>query len=124
MPKPTLADVDAVFAALSHEARRHVLLLLAQRGGQLPSGYLAARFSHSWPTTTRHLNVLAEAGLVEVHREGRTSVYRLRRDRLVNVIDWWMGHLEPTTPEKTWPSTGPRTTQGLAKRRPRKGEES
>ena len=47
----TLAEIDAVFAALSHEARRHILLLLSHYGGELPSGYLAKRLPHSWPTT-------------------------------------------------------------------------
>jgi DNA-binding transcriptional ArsR family regulator len=116
MKRPTLADVDTVFAALSHEARRHILLLLAQRGGELPSGYLAARFQHSWPTTTRHLKVLEEAGLVEVHREGRTSQYRLVRARLVEVLTSWLSLFEPVGPERTWAPTGPRTTEELSNR--------
>src|ERR1700741_5201287 len=86
---PSFEDVDRVFLALAHEARRQVLLLLGQRGDELPSGYLAARFQHSWPTTSRHLKVLEEAGLVEVRREGRTSLYRLNRERLRHVVlDW------------------------------------
>ena len=55
---PSLEDVDIVFAALAHPARRHVLLLLSHLGGELSSGYLAAKFQHSWPTTTRHLKVV------------------------------------------------------------------
>ena len=52
-PPPSLEDVDRVFLALAHEARRQMLILLGQCGGELPSGYLAARFPHSWPTTRR-----------------------------------------------------------------------
>jgi DNA-binding transcriptional ArsR family regulator len=116
LKKPSLEEVDAVFLALAHEARRHVVLLLAHSGGELPSGYLAARFQHSWPTTTRHLKVLEEAGLVEVRREGRTSNYRLNRERLQRVLGDWLHHLEPVGPEKTWAPTGPRSTQELSKR--------
>jgi DNA-binding transcriptional ArsR family regulator len=114
--KPSLEEVDAVFLALAHEARRHIVLLLAHSGGELPSGYLAARFQHSWPTTTRHLKVLEEAGLVEVRREGRTSNYRLNRERLQHVVGDWLRHLEPVGPEKKWAPTGPRSTRELAKR--------
>jgi len=71
MARVLLADTEAVFAALAHEARRNILLILSHLGGELPSGYLAARFQHSWPTTTRHLRVLEKARLVEVRREGR-----------------------------------------------------
>jgi DNA-binding transcriptional ArsR family regulator len=116
MKKPTLAEVESIFLALSHETRRQVLILLAQRGGELPSGYLAARFAHSWPTTTRHLKVLEEAGLVEVRREGRSSQYRLRRDHLWNVVSAWLRHFEPIGPDKTWASTGAKTTRELSNR--------
>src|SRR5689334_25156945 len=114
MKRPTLADIDAVFAALAHEARRHVLVLLAQRGGELPSGYLAARFQHSWPTTTRHLKVLEQAGIVEVRREGRNSHYRLDRERITRVVGGWLRHVAPVDPALTWAPTGARSTRELA----------
>ena len=113
---PSLADVDAVFAALAHEARRQVVLLLGHRGGELPSGYLAARFQHSWPTTTRHLHVLEQAGIVEVRREGRSSHYRLNRERLQDIVGGWLGHVEPVGPDQKWTSTGPKSTNALAAR--------
>jgi DNA-binding transcriptional ArsR family regulator len=118
---PSLEEIDLVFAALAHESRRHILIMLSNLGGELPSGYLAARFQHSWPTTTRHLSVLEKAGLVEVRREGRSSHYRLNRERLQRVVGGWLQYLEPIGPEKTWAPTGPRTTNELgAKRRPMK----
>jgi DNA-binding transcriptional ArsR family regulator len=107
-PTPALDDAERVFTALSHQVRRHILLLLSHRGGELPSGYLATRFAHSWPTTTRHLHVLEEAGLVTVKREGRNSFYRLERDRLQMVVGGWLALLDPATPEQTWRSSGPR----------------
>jgi len=102
-----------VFLALAHEARRHVLLLLGQRG-ELPSGYLAARFQHSWPTTSRHLKVLEEAGLVEVRRQGRGSTYRLNRQRLKHVVNGWLRYLEPVGPDQRWNPSAPRSTAALA----------
>jgi len=118
---PSLAEIEAVFAALSHEVRRHIVQLLSQRGGELPSGYLAKRFSHSWPTTTRHLHVLEAAGLVAVRREGRSSIYRLERDRIRRVIGGWLAVLEPPTPNRTWRSSGPRSvlSRSVTKGKPR-----
>jgi DNA-binding transcriptional ArsR family regulator len=118
-----MADVDLVFEALAHEARRHLLLLLSHLGGELPSGYLANHFQHSWPTTTRHLHVLEKAGLVLVRREGRSSHYRLNRERLESVVGGWLRHVDPIGPEKTWTSSGPKSTQGLADRSRKKGKE-
>jgi DNA-binding transcriptional ArsR family regulator len=116
-PTPALEDVDQVFLALAHEARRHIVLLLGQLGGELPSGYLAAHFQHSWPTTTRHLKVLERAGILEVRREGRGSHYRLNRDRLRAVVGGWLRHIEPVDPALTWPSTGAKSTSALARKR-------
>jgi DNA-binding transcriptional ArsR family regulator len=107
---PTLVEAERVFAALAHQVRRHIIQLLAQRGDELPSGYLAKRFSHSWPTTTRHLHVLEDAGVVTVRREGRSSVYRLERDRIRRVVGGWLALLDPPTPDQTWRSSGPRWT--------------
>jgi len=101
--------------ALSHQARRHILLILSHPGGELPSGYLATRFQHSWPTTTRHLGVLEKAGLVEVRRQGRSSHYRVNRERLSRLVGGWLDHLRPPTPEQKWVSSGPRSTRALAK---------
>ena len=116
MSSPTLDEIESVFFALSHETRRHIVLLLGHSGGELPSGYLAKRFSHSWPTTTRHLNVLEQAGLVEVRRHGRSSHYRLNRERVARVLGGWIAKLEPPTPHRTWAPTGPRSTAELAAR--------
>lgn len=109
-----MEDTEAVFMALSHEARRHILLILSHLGGELPSGYLAARFHHSWPTTTRHLGVLERARLVNVRREGRSSCYRINRERLLRVVGGWLDHLQSPTPEQTWISSGPKSTGALA----------
>jgi DNA-binding transcriptional ArsR family regulator len=109
IPPPRLEEIESVFAALSHEVRRHIVLLLSHLGDELPSGYLAKRFAHSWPTTTRHLHVLEAAGVVSVRREGRSCVYRLERDRVRNVVGGWLALLDPATPEQTWRSSGPRT---------------
>lgn len=103
MARVSRADTEAVFGALAHEARRNILLLLARLGGELPSGSLAARFQHSWPTTTRHLGVLQRAGLVEVRREGRSSYYRLNRERVRRVLGTWLGYLDPVAPAQPSP---------------------
>ena len=111
---PTLEEIEAVFFALAHEARRHIVLLLGHTGGELPSGYLAKRFGHSWPTTTRHLRVLEECGLVEVSRRGRTSNYRLKREYVQRVLGTWLANLEPVQPTQTWRSPGPKSLRNLS----------
>jgi DNA-binding transcriptional ArsR family regulator len=106
-----MAADDLVFGAIAHATRREILVQLAVLGGELPSGYLAKRFTHSWPTTTRHLKVLEEAGLVSVHRTGRTSMYRLERERLTAAVSRWLEHFEPHDPAQTWASTGRKRTR-------------
>src|ERR1043165_5415431 len=115
-PVPRLDEIAKTFFALGHEARRHIVLLLGHSGGELPSGYLAKRFQHSWPTTTRHLNVLEQAGLVEVRRRGRSSHYRLKREHVQRVLGGWLCMLDAPTPTATWQPSGPRSTTELAVR--------
>ena len=92
MPGPgaerRLAALQAVLAALAHPARRQILLTMKLRGGTMTAGEIAGRFRHAWPTTTRHLRVLEDAGLVSYRKRGRTRVYRLRAARLALVEEW------------------------------------
>lgn len=86
-----LEDTERVFAALAHRQRRHILGVLHARGDRVRAGDIARRFDCAWPTTTRHLHVLEEAGLVTVEREGRERFYRLERERLRAVVERWLG---------------------------------
>jgi len=87
-----LDDYEVVFSALAHRARRTILAVLHARGGEMTSGAIAARFEHSWPTTSQHLRVLQEAGLVTIELRGRERVYRLETGRLLAVTQGWLNH--------------------------------
>ena len=89
-----LAELEHVFGALAHGSRRHILLVLHARGGEMTAGDIANRFECSWPTTTRHLRVLEEAGLVAVERRGRERIYRLVADRLHGVAGGWLANFK------------------------------
>jgi DNA-binding transcriptional ArsR family regulator len=83
-----LEALDAVLQALAHPARRQILMTIHMRGGSVAAGDIAARFAHSWPTTTRHLAVLEASGLLTVQQEGRARIYSVRPDRLKVVREW------------------------------------
>jgi DNA-binding transcriptional ArsR family regulator len=85
-----LDDFDAVFAALAHRSRRIILSVLHARDGEMTSGAIAERFDCAWPTTTQHLRVLEQAGLVTITMRGRERVYHLQADRLHAVAGGWL----------------------------------
>jgi DNA-binding transcriptional ArsR family regulator len=92
VPSPAdqkLDDLEAVFSALAHEQRRHILLTLKFRG-EMTAGDIAKRFACSWPTTTGHLQVLEKAGLLIVEKRGRERFYRLDTARLLAVTGDWL----------------------------------
>jgi DNA-binding transcriptional ArsR family regulator len=89
-----LVDTESIFAALAHASRRQILLVLKFRGGEMTAGEIANRFACSWPTTTRHLGVLRDAGLVRVEKRGRERVYRLDEARLLDVTGRWLRWFE------------------------------
>ncbi|MGH7869297.1 MAG: ArsR/SmtB family transcription factor [Candidatus Dormibacteraceae bacterium] len=85
-----LEDLDAVFGALAHQSRRTILSVLRARGDEMTSGEIASRFDCSWQTTTRHLRILEDAGLVDVVLRGRERVYHLNSERLRAVAGAWI----------------------------------
>jgi DNA-binding transcriptional ArsR family regulator len=83
-----LQDFEKIFWALSHATRRHILVVLNSRGGKVSAGDIAKRFSCSWPTTTRHLNVLLDAELVFTEKDGRENYYHIHKERLSKINEW------------------------------------
>ena len=104
-PAEKLAVLDAVVAALAHPARRQILLTIHFRGGAT-AGEIAGRFVHTWPTTTRHLRVLENAGLVRQERHGRTRRYSVDKARLALVSEW-LGWFDPAPPAASRENEGP-----------------
>lgn len=75
-----MRDDAGVFRALADPTRRQILQDL--RDGELPAGEIAARFTISAPSISRHLSVLKAAGLVTERRAANRILYSLVADRL------------------------------------------
>jgi DNA-binding transcriptional ArsR family regulator len=88
-----LSELDVVFDALAHPTRRDIIAVLHERG-EVTAGDLAARFEQSWPTTTRHLTLLLDSGLITVRKSGRERWYGVNRDRLVGGLGLWLHTVE------------------------------
>ena len=87
-PAALLDAYEVLFTALAHPARRRILMTLNFEGGEMNAGEIAALFQHAWPTTTRHLQVLEDAGFIHHERLGRERRYKLDRRRLALARDW------------------------------------
>ncbi|MGH3302106.1 MAG: ArsR/SmtB family transcription factor [Streptosporangiaceae bacterium] len=88
-----LDDFDAVFGAgTPGQADHPVGPARERRLDDLRA--IAAWFEHSWPTTSQHLRVLQQAGLVRIELRGREHVYRLQQDRLLTVTRGWLSHFD------------------------------
>ncbi len=80
--------MQAAFRALSDPTRRQILRYL--RDGPMTSGEIAERFETSWATISRHLGVLANAGLVLAERNGQNIRYELNTTVFHEVIEHLM----------------------------------
>lgn len=63
-----MLSVETIFASLADPTRLRILLLV--RDLELAMGELADVLDQSQPRVSRHVRILAEAGLVERHKEG------------------------------------------------------
>lgn len=72
------------YKALADPTRRQILKLL--QDGDLPAGEIAEQFAMSWPSISRHLGVLASAGLVQPTRRGQHIVYSLTTSVLTDIV--------------------------------------
>lgn len=92
--KRRLEELEAVLAAIAHESRRQILLTVWFRGGAMSAGDIAARFHCAWPTISRHMKVLEDAGLLAHEKEGRSRLYRVNKEKL-RVVREWLDWFEP-----------------------------
>jgi DNA-binding transcriptional ArsR family regulator len=75
-----------VFQAIADPNRRAIVNLLASQ--KLTVKAVAEHFPISRPAVSRHIRILAECGLVVVHRQGREKVCEVRLEKLNEVADW------------------------------------
>lgn len=76
--------MSQVFKALADPTRRRVLQLLQR--APMTAGEIAEHFDVSKPTMSAHFAVLANAGLIEAEKHGRSIVYRLRMSVLEEAL--------------------------------------
>jgi DNA-binding transcriptional ArsR family regulator len=80
-------DLDAVFAALADPTRRGLLDRLG-RNGAATATTLSVGLPISRQAVVKHLQVLADAGLVESARAGREVRYTARSEHLGDAAAW------------------------------------
>jgi len=94
---PVGISPDAIFKALASSHRRAILNMLSEcdadegktccAADELCACKIAARLGLSSPTTSHHMSVLADAGLVSARRDGVWTYYTLQRDALAAAAD-------------------------------------
>jgi len=80
-------DPGPVFDALADATRRTVLRSVAARDSATATE-LASEVTVSRQAVVKHLQVLADAGLVTADRRGREQRYRITAGRLHDAVDW------------------------------------
>jgi ArsR family transcriptional regulator len=90
-------DLDAVFKALASTHRRAILQILSATDGEGGKTCCAAeevcackisdRLGLSPSTTSHHMSVLRDAGLVSGRKDGTWTYYTIRRDALSAVAE-------------------------------------
>jgi ArsR family transcriptional regulator, repressor of sdpIR and other operons len=89
---------NAVFRALADQTRRDILRML--RSGPRTSGEIAGRFASSWPTISRHLAVLRDAGLVSTRRRGSEIHYELNTSVFEDLVQHLMEWVKPAAAKR------------------------
>jgi DNA-binding transcriptional ArsR family regulator len=82
----TADQLSLTFAALADPTRRAILSLLSVR--EMAVTELAAPFDISLPAISKHLKVLARAGLIEQTREAQVRPCQLKAAPLKDAADW------------------------------------
>jgi DNA-binding transcriptional ArsR family regulator len=81
------AAVIAALSALAQENRLRVFRLLVTAGPEgMPAGQIAEELGITPNTLSFHLNLLKNAGLIAVRREGRSLIYSAEYPRMRGLL--------------------------------------
>ncbi|NOU97654.1 metalloregulator ArsR/SmtB family transcription factor [Paenibacillus sp. LMG 31456] len=78
--------MNTTFSALAEPNRLLIVELL--RNGPLSVGEVAEQLGLNQPQTSKHLRVLCDAGLVEVHAVANRRIYKLRPTPFKELDTW------------------------------------
>lgn len=95
MPPRPAPHLDAIFAALADPTRRAILTLLLE--DDMAVSDVAAGFDISLAAISRHLGILAGAGLIRQERRGRITWCQLEPEAMRAAAVWMrgFGQLDP-----------------------------
>jgi DNA-binding transcriptional ArsR family regulator len=89
-----MKSVSRAFRALADPTRRQILQELKQR--ELSAGQIAACFTISGPSISRHLSILKNADLISERREGNRIFYRLEPEQIALTVGDFLSAVCPT----------------------------
>jgi DNA-binding transcriptional ArsR family regulator len=127
------STLDRTFAALADPTRRALVMRLAAEP-DISVSALAAPFPVSLPAIMKHLDVLADAGLVARAKTGRVVACRLDAEPMRDAFEWlnryqkfWSERLDRLAAfleEESWPPKPPQSraspsNAASTRRRPR-----
>jgi DNA-binding transcriptional ArsR family regulator len=78
----------AIFSALAEPNRVNIIELLRDIGA-LSVGEIAQRLGLRMPQSSKHLHVLAEAGLVNMQADANRRIYSIRQESFVEMDKWF-----------------------------------
>ncbi len=97
-------DALVALAALAQDNRLDVFRLLVQAGLEgMPAGAVSAALDIAPNTLTFHFDRLRQAGLVTVHREGRSMIYAARFETMNELLGFLTENCCRGAPEKCNP---------------------
>lgn len=76
-----------VFKAIADPKRREMIALLASNNAMTISA-LSSHFADSRQAITKHINVLTEAGLIDIEQQGRSRYCHLNLTALEEAKTW------------------------------------
>ena len=83
------ANLDTVFSALADPTRRAILAMLLEDDMAVTD--VAEPFQMSLTAISKHLGILAEAGLISREKRGRVIWCKLEPDAMRNASVWMQG---------------------------------
>lgn len=89
--------LDRIFASLADPTRRAIVARLSKHDG-LQVGELAQSFDMSLPAVIKHIDILADAGLLRRERSGRYVLCHLERASFDSAMTWLERHVGFWTP--------------------------